>query len=120
MFLVDGVQIELLDPYWLFAAHGAAAAEGGAAPVCALPQGDPWIDNMLRPLIESLGYRIAKADEPADVVIALEDEDAPADAEIVRIRAAAGGEGGIYRYDRAGLIGALTAAKGRALMADLL
>ena len=30
-----------------------------APPVCALPEGDPWIDNMLRPLIESLGYRIA-------------------------------------------------------------
>ena len=72
VFLVDGAQVELLDPYWLFAAHaGAAATEDCDPPVCALPVGDPWIDNMLRPLIESLGYRIAKAGDAADVVIAL-------------------------------------------------
>jgi two-component system chemotaxis sensor kinase CheA len=115
VFLVDGVQVELLDPYWLFAAHaGAACAEDWDPPVCALPMGDPWIDNMLRPLIESLGYRIAGAGDAADVVIALEDEDAPADARVVRLRAAAEGESGIYRYDRAALIGALTSARERA------
>jgi two-component system chemotaxis sensor kinase CheA len=113
VFLVDGVVVELLDPYWLFAAHsGAAAAED--SPVCALPEGDAWIDHMLRPLIESLGYRIAGAGEAADVVIALEDEAAPADAQVVRLRASAEGEGGIYRYDRAALIGALTSARERA------
>ncbi|MEA3028755.1 MAG: two-component system, chemotaxis family, sensor kinase CheA, partial [Sphingomonadales bacterium] len=111
--LIDGVQVELLDPHWLFAAH-ADAASSQAAPVCALPEGDPWVDNMLRPLIESLGYRIAGAGEGADVVIALDGDDAPADAHVVRIRASAEGESGIYRYDRAGLIGALSAAKGSA------
>jgi len=48
------------------------------------------------------------------VVIALEGDDVPADAHVVRIRASAEGESGIYRYDRAGLIGALSAAKGSA------
>ncbi|HYI47002.1 MAG TPA: chemotaxis protein CheA [Allosphingosinicella sp.] len=114
VFLVDGVQVELLDPHWLFAAHGDAATSDGEPPVCALPEGDPWIDNMLRPLIESLGYRIARAGDPADLVIALEDEEAPADARVVRIRASAQGESGIYRYDRAALIGALTFARGGA------
>ena len=40
-------------------------------PVCALPEGDPWMDNMLRPLIESLGYRVVAAGEgvAADIVI---------------------------------------------------
>jgi two-component system chemotaxis sensor kinase CheA len=114
VFLVDGVQVELLDPHWLFAAHGDAAASDADPPVCALPEGDPWIDNMLRPLIESLGYRIARVGDPADLVIALEDEEAPADAQVVRIRASAQGESGIYRYDRAALIGALTFAKGGA------
>jgi two-component system chemotaxis sensor kinase CheA len=117
VFLVDGAQVELLDPYWLFAVHGDGDGAGldAAPPVCALPQGDPWIDNMLRPLIESLGYRIAKAGEGgADVVIALEGDDIPADANVVRIRASADGEGGVYRYDRAALIGALSAARERA------
>ena len=113
VFLVDGAQVELIDPYWLFALHAGAAAPA-AAPVCALPAGDPWIDNMLRPLIESLGYRIAAAGEAADVVIAREEDEAPADGHVVRLRAAAEGKTGIYRYDRAALIGALHAAKGRA------
>ncbi|HYN46219.1 MAG TPA: chemotaxis protein CheW, partial [Allosphingosinicella sp.] len=123
VFLLDGAQVELLDPYWLFAAHAGPGAGAASAepPVCALPQGDPWIDNMLRPLIESLGYRIAKAGESAaDVVIALENDEAAAtDArQVVRIRARPEREGkkdgSVYRYDRAGLIGALEAAKGRA------
>jgi len=118
--LIDGVQVELLDPYWLFAVHSDAAATDAAAPVCALPEGDPWIDNMLRPLIESLGYRIAKAGEgAADVVIVREDDDiAEGDAQILRLRArpelAGAKDDSIYRYDRAALIGALSAAKGRA------
>ncbi len=114
VFLDDSAQVELLDPHWLFAAYGEGACADSDPPVCALPEGDPWIDNMLRPLIESLGYRIAKEGDPADVVIALEDEAAPADANVVRIRASAEGESGIYRYDRAALIGALTAARGGA------
>jgi two-component system chemotaxis sensor kinase CheA len=113
VFLVDGAQIELIDPYWLFARHGDAAPDA-APPVCALPEGDPWIDNMLRPLIESLGYRIARAGEAADVVIAREADEVAADANVVRIRASAEGQKGIYRYDRAALIGALHAARGKA------
>ncbi len=111
-FLVDGATVELLDPHWLFALHADVVAQIDAQPVCALPQGDPWIDNMLRPLIESLGYRIAKAGDPVDVLIALEDQEVPAEANVVRLRAAAEGREGVYRYDRAALIGALAAAKG--------
>jgi len=113
-FLVDGAQVELLDPYWLFTAYGGGPARETDPPVCALPDGDPWIDTMLRPMIESLGYRIVKAGETADVVIALEDDEAPADARVVRIRTSAQGESGIYRYDRAALVGALSEAKGLA------
>jgi two-component system chemotaxis sensor kinase CheA len=111
-FLVDGATVELLDPHWLFALHADAAGEA-EQPVCALPQGDPWVDNMLRPLIESLGYRIAGAGEAVDILIALEDQEVPAEANVVRLRTAAEGEGSVYRYDRAALIGALAAAKGR-------
>ena len=112
-FLVDGAPVELLDPHWLFALHADAATDQAAQPVCALPQGDPWVDNMLRPLIESLGYRIAQAGDPVDVLIALEDQDVPEDVNVVRLRSALDGKDSVYRYDRAALIGALAAAKGR-------
>jgi two-component system chemotaxis sensor kinase CheA len=112
-FLVDGATVELIDPHWLFACHADAGANEEAQPVCALPQGDPWIDNMLRPLIESLGYRIAKAGDAVDILIALEDQEVPQDANVVRLRTAVEGQGSVYRYDRAALIGALAAAKGR-------
>ncbi len=114
--LVDGEQIEALDPHWLFSAHGAIDLRSGDAPLCALPAGEPWIDNMLRPLIKSLGYRIAGPDAvQADIVIALEDEAVVCDdARVVRLRAApdSADRDSIYRYDRDALIGALQAAKG--------
>ena len=75
---------------------------------------------MLRPLIESLGYRIARAGDPVDILIALEDQEVPQDANVVRLRAAVEGQGSVYRYDRAALIGALAAAKGAQNMAELL
>jgi two-component system chemotaxis sensor kinase CheA len=112
-FLVDGATVELIDPHWLFACHADAGANEGAQPVCALPEGDPWVDNMLRPLIESLGYRIAGTGDTADILIALEDQEVPAEANVVRLRAAAEGQGSVYRYDRAALIGALAAARER-------
>ncbi len=112
-FLVDGTTVELLDPHWLFALHADTGIDQAAQPVCALPEGDPWVDNMLRPLIESLGYRIARPGDSVDILIALEDQDVPPEANVVRLRAAVEGQGSVYRYDRAALIGALAAAKGR-------
>jgi two-component system chemotaxis sensor kinase CheA len=121
--LIDGAQVELIDPHWLFATHGGHRASEAEQPVCALPEGDPWIDAMLRPLVESLGYRIVAAREgvSADIHILSEDSngEAPVSAgQVVRLRSRpeASGEDSIYRYDRAALIGALSlgAAKGRA------
>jgi two-component system chemotaxis sensor kinase CheA len=112
-FLVDDSTVELLDPHWLFALHADPGAERAAQPVCALPEGDPWVDTRLRPLIASLGYGIARAGDDVDILIALEDQEVPAEANVVRLRAAVEGQGGVYRYDRAALIGALAAAKGR-------
>jgi len=120
--LIDDVQVELLDPHWLFAAQGDAAPETGAQPVCALPEGDPWMESMLRPLVESLGYRVVAAREgvAADILILSEEGDAPSPVkagQVVRLRArrdASASDDSIYRYDRAALIGALSrrAAKG--------
>ena len=112
--LVDGEQMELIDPYWLF----AEAGENGdaARTVCAIPPGDPWLENMLRPMIESLGYRVVAAGEgvSADIVIAGDDTPAPAapqGATLLRLRAtpqpAGEADGSIYRYDRAALLAAL-------------
>lgn len=120
VMLVDGAQVELLDAHWLFASHAVGTAVAG--PVCALPAGDPWIETMLRPLLEGLGYRIVTAGEgvTADIVIAGTDNDdaaAAEGAEVLRLRAspepANEEDGSIYRYDRAALLSALGAAGGR-------
>jgi len=121
--LIDGLQVETLDPYWLFAAHRDAVEASEAQPVCALPEGDPWMDNMLRPMLESLGYRIVAARDgvAADILIqSAEAADGTASAaQILRIRSRPEAEEGgdsIYRYDRAGLLSALSrgAVKGGA------
>jgi len=122
--LVDGAQVEIVDPYWLFAAHGDGAPSDDRRPVCALPAGDPWMDNMLRPLIESLGYHVVAAGPgvAADILIASAesaDPEKPATGEVLRLRAtpeAPSDDDSIYRYDRAALLNALSrhAGKGRA------
>jgi two-component system chemotaxis sensor kinase CheA len=112
--LIGGEQVELLDPYWLFASLGGKAVGGGRRPVCAVPADDPWVEHMLRPLIESLGYDVVTGAEAhgADVLIVGEDDEESAAAgagEVIRLSARPdqGGKGCIYRYDRAALLGAL-------------
>ena len=122
--LIEDSQVEILDPHWLFAAHGDAVPEEGAQPICALPEGDAWMDAMLRPLVESLGYRVVAAREgvAADILILSEESEgeSPVKAgQVVRLRSqpeTGAGADSIYRYDRAALIGALSrgAAKGGA------
>jgi two-component system chemotaxis sensor kinase CheA len=116
--LVGGEQVELIDPYWLFAEAGETG--DAARPVCAIPSGDPWLDNMLRPMVESLGYRVVAAGEGvvADIVIVSAETPEPAitsGAQLLRLRATAqpgGNEGDtIYRYDRAALLAALGGAR---------
>jgi two-component system, chemotaxis family, sensor kinase CheA len=119
--LIDGHQVEMLDPYWLFAAQADVAPEDGTRPICALPEGDPWMENMLRPLLESLGYQVVAAREgvAADILIQAAEAEEPkgSAAQVLRIRSQpdATGDGSIYRYDRAALLSALTRnAKGNA------
>jgi two-component system chemotaxis sensor kinase CheA len=121
--LIDDAQVEIIDPHWLFAAHSDSAANEGAQPVCALPEGDPWMEAMLRPLLESLGYRVVAAREgvAADILILSGESDvaSPVKAgQIVRLRSRpeeGASDESIYRYDRAALIGALSRrAKGGA------
>jgi two-component system chemotaxis sensor kinase CheA len=117
--LVGGEQAELLDLHWLFARHGGRPEAGAPRPVCAIPAGDPFMDAILRPLVEAAGYTVVESGAPgsesASVVIAGEESESPApsNARILRIRASAEGEGdSVHRYDRDALLAAL-AGEGR-------
>jgi two-component system chemotaxis sensor kinase CheA len=120
--LVGDEQVEMIDLFWLFARH-AGAAPVAERPLCVLPAGDHWMDTILRPIVESAGYRVVASGDPeaeaAEVVIVAGTEPPalPA-ARIVRLRAepepAGKDDDSIHRYDRAGLIGALSrGARGR-------
>ena len=115
--LIGGEPAELVDVHWLFAEHLGAAARPGAPLVCRLPSDDPWMQNMLRPIVEAAGYLvIGEGDELlADLVI--QSDAAPpgatGDAHVLTLAAdpdAADGKSKIYRYDRAGLMLALKSA----------
>ena len=117
--LFAGEQIEMLDPYWLFARHGAPVTAGAAAPLCLLAQGeDGWMATVLRPLVEAAGYRVvtaAPAHEPVSVVLALDAATAPAAgaAPVLRLSSDPARAGSIYRYDREALLAALDRSTAR-------
>jgi two-component system, chemotaxis family, sensor kinase CheA len=119
--LIAGEPVELLDPHWLFASCGDAAKAADRPRVCAIPERDPWMQNMLRPLVEGLGYRVVAERAAADIVIAsAEDEGGGAVAEgcqMLRLRSQPERQGendnSIYRYDRAALIAALSGGAGQ-------
>jgi two-component system, chemotaxis family, sensor kinase CheA len=117
--MVAGEQVELLDLHWLFA--GCAAVPAAERPVCVIPVGDPWMDTILRPIVESAGYRVCHpGDDGADsaeVAILGAESDAPlpaTPARVVRLRVdpetEGKSDGSIHRYDRAALLTALARA----------
>jgi len=115
--LIGGEPAELLDAHWLFAEHAAPSpAKTGA--VCRLAADDPWMQNMLRPIVESAGYRVVDegADLPADLTIAFEGGTAAANsARTIWLRSdpdAGARPDSIYRYDRDGLMAAIRSAGG--------
>jgi two-component system chemotaxis sensor kinase CheA len=116
--LVNEEPAELVDAHWLFANHAAAAAPKKEELVCLIPDWDPWMQNMLRPLVEAAGYRVVDDadDDKADVVIAALGEELPGHASHKTIwlrtepEAASKKDFSIYRYDRAGLLMALKSA----------
>ncbi|HEY0629604.1 MAG TPA: chemotaxis protein CheW, partial [Sphingomicrobium sp.] len=116
--LIGGEPAELIDTYWIFAQHlGSAAARPAAQPVCRLPEGDAWMQNMLRPIVEAAGYLvIGESDElSADVTIVSHGREVPAgeSGRVLRLASdpdAADGQDSVYRYDRAGLLIALKSA----------
>jgi len=118
--LVNNEPAELVDAHWLFANHQAAAAAKKEQLVCLIPDWDPWMQNMLRPLVEAAGYRVVDdaENEKADVVIACLGEELPDNASHKTIwlrsepEVANTKDFSIYRYDRAGLLMALKSAGG--------
>jgi two-component system chemotaxis sensor kinase CheA len=116
--LINGEPAEIIDPHWLFASHVGAAARVTEQLVCRLPDGDPWMQNMLRPIVEAAGYRVVGDDQEgdADLVIATQGADVLGEAagKTIWLRtepdAAGKKDESIYRYDRAGLLMALKSA----------
>ena len=115
--LINGEPAEIVDAHWLFANHVGAASKPAEALVCRLPTDDPWMQNMLRPIVEAAGYRVVgEGDEPADLVIAAQGSDVTTNdaGQTIWLRSDAEAAGkkddSIYRYDRAGLLMALKSA----------
>lgn len=117
--LISGEPVPVLDGFQLFAGKHRVR-DDGIAPLCRLPENDPWIERMLAPLVEAAGYAIAKDDkESADIVIALADQVDSAretgSASLITLHndpaSVAGQPGAVYRYDRSAILDALTLAK---------
>lgn len=110
--MIDGEQIELIDPQWLLGPESGDAVQPGA-PLCLIDgQGDGWIATFLKPVLEAAGYRVAtRADDSEQpVVILTTDESDGGDDRVVRLsndRRDIGATNCVYRYDRAGLLAAV-------------
>jgi two-component system chemotaxis sensor kinase CheA len=120
--LVRGEPAELVDAHWLFSTCVGAVARQSEQPICRLPTDDPWMQHMLRPIVEAAGYRvIGEQDEVgADLVIAPQGAEVSQDgaARTIWLRsepdAANKKDESIYRYVRAALLIALkTAGRGK-------
>jgi two-component system, chemotaxis family, sensor kinase CheA len=120
--LIDGVQVEVLDLFRLFEASGITGPMQREQKVCALPAGDSWMETILRPIIESAGYRVVRAGEAgadaADVHIINADGDpdvrsSSTSGQILKIRSdvrtGTDQDDSIHRYDHAALLQALAA-----------
>jgi two-component system chemotaxis sensor kinase CheA len=125
--LIGGEQIELIDLHWLFARAFAAEAAAPLRPACLLAGSDPFLETILRPLVEAAGYRAlrpgeAGAEAAAIVISCAEEErgagEISASARLLRIRASreplGAGDDSIHRYDRPAILGALAGAAGAA------
>lgn len=120
--LVAGEPAELVDAHWLFASAVQPLTNAALEPpVCRLDLGDPWVSNMLRPIVEAAGYRVIATDTEAEADLAIAWAGAAIEHTARRTlflstdAEAAANENHLYRYDRAGLLLALReAATGKA------
>jgi two-component system chemotaxis sensor kinase CheA len=118
--LVAGEPAEVVDPHWLFATYLTASERAPQQPVCRLPAGDPWMQNLLRPIVEAAGYRVVPDTDEYEVDLAILSEVADAPdvlaARTIRLRSdpepASRKDDSIYRYDREALLTALKSVAG--------
>nr|WP_137676475.1 chemotaxis protein CheA [Parerythrobacter lutipelagi] len=118
--LHSGKPLRVLDGFGLFAQH-ASRPVAPDRPVCRIPLHDAWASRMLEPLVQAAGYRIADADdEHVDIVITVAGDSGDDPVEAAETPAivlygdpadAARATGGVYRYDRNGLVDALRRAQ---------
>lgn len=115
--LVAGEPAELVDAHWLFASAVQPLTNAALEPpVCRLDLGDPWVSNMLRPIVEAAGYRVIATDTEAEADLAIAWAGAAIEHTARRTlflssdAEAAANENHLYRYDRAGLLVALREA----------
>ncbi|KQM56971.1 MULTISPECIES: chemotaxis protein CheA [unclassified Sphingomonas] len=126
--LLDGEQVEQVDPLWLFQrlARDVAPAMGNAVsarPTCLLADGGSgWMRTFLRPMLEQAGYRaverLGEDERPALVLTQADDPMAVVPGgrtPVVRLRASVAdtGDGSVYRYDREGVLQAVRLAVGK-------
>ena len=97
--------------------------------VCRLPSDDPWMQNMLRPIVEAAGYRVVGDDDDERrrpghrLARARRSPTKPGATIWLRTDPEAAGkkDESIYRYDRAGLLdGAQDRRRGEGQMNELL
>lgn len=118
--LVDGAPVTLIDAHALFARFGEPPV-AGSRPRCSLPE-DDWARTILAPLVTAAGYEIVAAEnaDPETIVIISDEMFEVAEAlgrsltgTVIRLRdhpEAPAGCATVYRYDRDGLLAALTQA----------
>ena len=114
MLLHDGAPIEILDPYWLFT-NAIAAPANDDSPLCLVADADdPWAREVLAPLLGAAGYRVIfsgeRNEERISVVVTASSAPTGVNAPVVRLRGTPEhcGDESIYRYDREGLLSALS------------
>lgn len=125
--LIDGAQVEIIDPYWVFSQAGQVAeTDAGSLPVCRIDHGDEqWVMHFLAPMIEAAGYRIVvgeqgqEAVQPSMIIRSAHQDGQDRGiegAKVIRLRAHVSklrsDDDSIYRYDRNALISALRSGQG--------
>jgi len=117
--LVSGEPAELVDPHWLFASFASSVGSATEQLICRLSADDPWMQNMLRPIVEAAGYRVISETDEVEADIAIVPEGSggePPAVRTIRLRSepdpASEQDESIYRYDRAALLTALKSGSG--------
>ncbi|HKX21804.1 MAG TPA: chemotaxis protein CheA [Rhizorhapis sp.] len=119
---IEGKQYEVIDPFALLASVPDRIVTGRPVRCLLADKDDPWMQEILAPLIRQAGYEPvlddATAANEADIVLCLAQSpvaETIVDRPVVKLRNAQRPQGpddqSIYRYDRDALIAAIESAK---------